>query len=144
MVLYALLALAIGTPLVRKARLSQIPDLGDPFDVAAFAMAGATMPFRSTRKPCHDTRLRPAASRGSSGALYGNRVLAVQLGLCRLREVQAWINSNREASDLWLRATARPGLSYHPWDGRGFGAEWFDGGEGIDIKTGKQHLLAHR
>ncbi len=56
-------------------------------------------------------------------------------------EVEAWIDSNREARDLWLRATARPGLSYHPWDARGFGAEWDDAGEGIDPKTGKHIAL---
>ncbi len=28
-------------------------------------------------------------------------------------------------------------MSYHPWDGRGFGAEWYDSSGILDIKTGK-------
>ena len=32
-------------------------------------------------------------------------------------------------------------MSYHPWDGRGFGAEWNDSSGVLDIKTGKQVSL---
>jgi hypothetical protein len=138
LVLYALLAIVICTPLVRKARLNQIPDLGDPFDVPAFRDGGSDDAFPLYHEALaryHPPPQRPPA--GRSSALYGNLMLARFVSSCADPEVQAWINSNREARDLWLRATARPGLGYHPWDGRGFGAEWFDVGEVRDEQTGK-------
>jgi hypothetical protein len=45
LVLYALLALVICIPLVRKARLSRISDPGDPFDVAEFRDGGSDDAF---------------------------------------------------------------------------------------------------
>ncbi len=138
LIVYALLALVVCIPLVRKARLSRIPDLGDPFDVAAFRDGGSDDAF-----PLYQEALsRCGALRSSTGpgsvSLF-NRVLGARLNAgYATPEVEAWMASNRVARDLWLRATARSGLSYHPWDGRGFGAEWFDGGEGLDIKTGRR------
>ena len=138
---YALLALVICTPLVRKARLNRIPDLGDPFDVSAFRDAGRDDAFPLYSEAL--SRYRPPSkqpSAGSSIPLF-NRVMGVRFNSAYAPpEVEAWVASNREARDLWLRATARPDLSYHPWDARGFGAEW-DDAEGIDPKTGKHISL---
>jgi hypothetical protein len=142
LVVYAVLALFIGTPLVRKARLSRIPDVGDPFDVAAFRDGGSDDGFPLYQEAFSKFKA-PSRDRGTPGSVpLFNRVVGARLNASyATSDVQAWIASNREARDQWLRATARSGLSYHPWDGRGFGAEWFDGGESFDIKTGKQILF---
>ena len=137
-VCYGLLALVICTPLVRKARLSRIPDLGDPFDVSAFHHSKSDDAFSLYQEALARFQMpskQPPA--GSSMPLF-NTVMDVRLNSGYAPPaVEAWIASNREARDLWLRATARPDMSYQPWDGRGFGAEWYDAGEGIDPKTGK-------
>ena len=119
LLVYALLALVICTPLVRKARLSRIPDLGDPFDVSAFRDAGSDDAF-----PLYQTafsRLQAPSRQpapGSSIPLY-NRVMAAHLNSAYATpEVEAWIASNREARELWLQATAPSGMSYQPWDAR--------------------------
>ena len=142
LVFYALLALAICTPLVRKARLSRIPDLGDPFDVTAFRQGGNDDAFPLYHEALARFQMPPRQPpAGSSIPLY-NSVMAIRFNSGYAPpEVEAWIASNREARDLWLQATARPALSYHPWDARGFGAEWDDAGEGIDPKTGKHIAL---
>jgi hypothetical protein len=142
-VFYALLALAICTPLVRKVRLSRVPDLGDPFDVAAFRDGGSDDAFPLYSEAF--SRYRPPTKQppeGSSIPLY-NTVMSVRFNSAHTPpEVEAWIASNRKAMDVWLQATARSGLGYHPWNARGFGAEWDDAGEGIDSKTGNH--IAHR
>jgi hypothetical protein len=142
LIVCALLALMICTPLVRKARLSRIPDVGDPFDVAAFRDCGNDDAFPLYQKALarYETPSRQPPP-GSSIPL-SNSVMAVRFNKSYPKpEVQAWIVANREARDLWLRATAPPGLSYHPWDGRGFGAEWYDVGGATDPKTGKEVSL---
>jgi hypothetical protein len=142
LILYALLALLICTPFVRKARLNRIPDLGDPFDVAAFRDGGRGDAFplyqeAMSRYGAPSTHLQS----GSSTSLFDS-VRAVRLNKAYIKpDVEAWFVSNREARDLWVRATAQPGLSYHPWDGRGFGAEFYDGGQVTDPKTGKRVSL---
>jgi hypothetical protein len=142
LVFYAILALVICTPLVRKVRLSRVPDLGDPFDVAAYRDVGTDDAFPLYQEALSRFRapsMQPPA--GSSIPLY-NTVMGVRFNSAYAPpEVEAWIASNREARDLWLRATARPDLSYHPWDARGFGAEWDDNGESIDPKTGNHITL---
>jgi hypothetical protein len=142
LVVYALLALVICIPLVRKARLARIPDLGDPFDVAAFRDRGSNdaFPLYHEALSRYQAPTKQPASRGLVPLF--NRVVSLRFNSgYATPEVQAWIASNGEARDLWLRATALPGLSYHPWDGRGFGAEWEDAGEGYDSKTGKRIAL---
>ena len=142
LVLYALLALVICIPLVRTARLSRIPDPGDPFDVAAFRDGGSDDAFPLYQEAL--SRYHPPSQQvaaGSPTSLYNN-VMGVRFNSAYATpEVQAWISSNREARDLWKRATARSGMSYHPWDARGFGAEWDDAGEVVDPKTGKHRPL---
>jgi hypothetical protein len=135
LVAYGLLAMVVCTPLVRKARLDQISNLGDPFDVAAFRDGGSDDAF-----PLYQQALSRCDALSHQRAVpLSNGALAFQLSAgYATPDVEAGIASRREARDLWLRATARPSLSYHPWDGRGFGAEWFDGGMGFDNKTGKQ------
>jgi hypothetical protein len=142
LILYALLALVICIPLVRNARLSRISDPIDPFDVAAFRDAGSDDAFPLYQEAFSRYQApsrQPTA--GSSVPLF-NRVMDVRFNSAYATpDVQAWISSNTEARDLWKRATAKPSLSYHPWDERGFGAEWDDTGEGVDPKTGKHISL---
>ena len=78
LVLYALLALVICTPLVRKARLSQIPDLGDPFDVAAFRDGGSDDAFPSVPGGLVAVPRPVAGGLPRTRYLYFNRVLAVR------------------------------------------------------------------
>ena len=129
-------------PSCSESRLNRIPDLGDPFDVSAFRDAGRDDAFPLYSEAL--SRYRPPSkqpSAGSSIPLY-NSVMAVRFNAAYATpEVEAWIASNRKAMDVWLQATARTGLGYHPWNARGFGAEWDDTGESVDPNTGKHIAL---
>ena len=102
--------------------MSRTRDPGDPFDVAAFRDGGsddAVPIYQQSLARYQAPPKRPPP--GSSTPIY-NSVVAVRFQSAYASpDVLAWIASNREARDLWLRTTERPGVRYHPWDGRGFG-----------------------
>jgi hypothetical protein len=142
LVLYVLIALVICTPLVRRARLNQIPDLGDPFDVAAFRNSGPDDAFPLYQEAFSRYQTPPRGPATGGSIPLWTSVIGVRFNSAHATpDVQTWIASNRDARDLWLRATGRTTLSYHPWDGRGFGAEWEDAGEVRDVTTGKLSSL---
>ncbi len=66
LVFYVLLALVICTPLVRKVRLNRIPDLGDPFDVAAFRDGGSDDAFPLYQEAL--SRFRPPTKQPPAGS----------------------------------------------------------------------------
>jgi hypothetical protein len=138
LVVYALIGLAICTPLVRKGRLGRIPDPGDPFDVAAFRDRGSDDAFPLYQEAFSRYRA-PSKQPATRGAVpLFNSVMGLRFNVgYATPDVRAWLASNREARDLWLRATALTGLSYHPWDARGFGAEWYEAGQSFNVKIGK-------
>ena len=71
-------------------------------------MAGATMPFRFTRRHGAVSTAVEAALRRRSVPLYAT-VIAVRFNSAYApAAVEAWIDSNREARDLWLRPTVLP------------------------------------
>ena len=135
LVVYALLALVVCTPLVRRARLGRIPDLGDPFDVAAFRDGGSDDAF-----PLYQEALSRCDALWARQQLY---LWLIAHSPCSSTPVMPLPKSRPRSPPDGRPGTcgcgrpARASLSYHPWDGRGFGAEWFDGGEGLDIQTGK-------
>ena len=141
LVVYALLALVVCTPLVRRARLGRIPDLGDPFDVAAFRDGGSDDAF-----PLY----KEALSRCDALSLertvpLADRALAVQLNAgSATPEVEAAIAARREARDLWLRATARASLSYHPWDRQRVWGRMVRRGRGLRHPDWQTDIRPHR
>ena len=83
LIMYALLALIVCTPLVRRARLRRIPDLGDPFQVAAFRDGGSDDAFplyQEALSRCDALSLERTVPLGNRGLR-----ISTQRGLCHSR-----------------------------------------------------------
>jgi hypothetical protein len=140
--LYALILLVVAVPWVRQARLNRIPDLGEPFDVRAFQDGGSDDAFPLYREAFSRYVAPSRAAKPDRSLPLFYDVMDVRLNSgWASPEVKAWIGANLEALALWRRATERSGLGYVPFDRRGFGAEWYDAGDGTDTKTGKHSSL---
>jgi hypothetical protein len=102
--LYALVAAVAAVFVARERALRNLPDVGDPFDVAAF---GAPRPGDAF--PLY--RQAAAAYRSPSEPTVGN---PFPYGMGQPTPAgRRWIDDNAKALELWRRATERPDVGYH-------------------------------
>jgi hypothetical protein len=123
-----LLILAIGFAFMggaleiwRRASLIRLPDVGDPFDVAAFRAA------RIPEDRDAAVLLRQAQERVSSRvpdfSLAGGRLAPAYQWSAAAPELRDWVTANRDALELFRDASERPDATAHPAlnrDGRHF------------------------
>ena len=87
----------------RATSLDGLPDVGDPFDVAAFGdvkVADDRNAFTLYRRAT-DLITRMPKDATNDWATAGE-------------PEKAWLEANREALNLWRRGTERPDALYHP------------------------------
>lgn len=107
-VAYLIVGAIVGLLTWRATSLRDLPDVGDPFDVAAF-VASARVPEAEDAYPLY----RAAGERYVRSAVtqdYGGLWRAAKVGWGGARPgFRSWVEANRPALDLWRRGTERPG-----------------------------------
>lgn len=100
MALYGLVAGALLLLMYRATRLNGIPDIGDPFDVAAFETRPGSSPELENLYRQAWAKLHPRL--GVARELHWRRWATVDA------TTRAWLDRNREPLALWRRVADRP------------------------------------
>ena len=119
--LLLLAMIVLGPVAYRGYRLSQVPDIGEPFDVEAFCKIevadedNAFVEYRAAVATLPPPRFGGQASDWQSevdAALEGGWAAASE-------DVRHWLEDNRPALEIWRRGTTKPdALYYHPQEMR--------------------------
>ena len=114
-VLYLIVGLFAAVLVWVAASLNNLPDVGEPFDVAAF-VASAGVPESENAFALY--RKAVEAYRDAPPARDWNRMWpAMRNGWATAgTDIQGWVLGNREALDLWRKGTERPRALAEPLD----------------------------
>ena len=126
LVLYGVVALVIGAFLWRRAQLAAVPDVGEPFDVAAFR-SPARVP--DERNAFAAYRLAAERSRDMSQA-DGPSFEKANLAWSRADAImRGWVTENDAAISLLIDGAARPELLFGDTHRRSVYSAIFENGE---------------
>ena len=102
----ALAAIVAGPPLWWSIQLAGLPDIGEPFDVAAFR--SFTIPEERNADPLYLRASRSLRRWGVRLSSSGGRLDGLTRWAAADPELRGWAEENREALDLYRRASERP------------------------------------
>jgi hypothetical protein len=103
---YFLTLLVVGVLGWRWMQVWNLPDIGEPFDVAAFLQV--KVPDDRNAMVAYRDAAKRLISPNSGYAVTSPKVWTVLDWAAADPEVRRWVEDNRPAMDLWLAATARP------------------------------------
>jgi len=105
LILYALMAVAIWAPLRRRSQLAGLPDVGEPFDVAAFRAPGRAADDRNAFVSYRKAVELHRGMNDKEGASFSNANLAWSRADDLFR---GWVKEHDEAIALLCTGAARP------------------------------------
>ncbi len=113
--LYGLIAVVVWALLWRRSQLAGLPDIGEPFDVAAFLARARVPEERDAFVPYREAAQRYRDMNEAERASFPNANLAWPRADATLRR---WVADNDEAISLLCTGSARPELFLEIADGR--------------------------